>query len=52
MNYFVRCMFALIMVMVAASPLQDRFVQATQAASSGTHFWWISKNPYETRRGG
>ena len=48
MNYFVRCMFALIMVMVAASPLQDRFVQGTQAASSGTHFWWISKNPYET----
>ena len=48
MNYFVRCMFALIMVMVAASPLQDRFVQGTQAASSGTHFWWISKNPFET----
>jgi len=48
MNYFVRCMFALIMVMVAASPLQDRFVQGTQAVSSGTHLWWISKNPYET----
>ena len=48
MNYLARCVFALIMVMVAASPLQDRFVQGTQAASSGTHFWWISKNPYET----
>ncbi len=48
MNYFVRCMFALIMVMVAASPLQDCFAQGTQAASSGTHLWWISNNPYET----
>lgn len=48
MNYLARCVFALIMVMVAASPLQDRFVQGTQAASSGTHLWWISKNPYET----
>ena len=48
MNYLARCVFALIMVMVAASPLQDRFVQGTRAASSGTHLWWISKNPYET----
>ena len=48
MNYLARCVFALIMVMVAASPLQERFVQGTQAASSGTHLWWISKNPFET----
>ena len=43
MNYFVRCIFAFIMVLVAASPLQDHFVQGTLAASSGTHLWWISK---------
>ena len=44
MNYLARCVFALIMVLVAASPLQDHFVQGTQAASSGAHLWWISKN--------
>jgi len=43
MNYLVRCMFALIMVLVAASPLQDHFVKGTRVASSGTHLWWISK---------
>ncbi len=44
MNYLARCVFPLIMVLVAASPLQDHFVQGTQAASSGAHLWWISKN--------
>ena len=47
MNYLARCVFALIMVLVAASPLQDHFVQGTQAASSGAHLWWISKNSDE-----
>lgn len=43
MNSLARCVFALIMLLVAASPLQDHFVQGTRAASSGTHLWWISK---------
>ena len=44
MNYLARCVFALIMVLVAASPLQNHFVKGTQVASSGAHLWWISKN--------
>jgi len=48
MNYLARCVFALIMVLVAASPLQDRFVPGTRVASSGAHLWWISKNSHET----
>ena len=44
MNSLARCVFALIMVLVAASPLRDQFAQETLAASSGTHLWWISKN--------
>ena len=44
MNSLARCVFALIMVLVAASPLRDQFMQETLSASSGTHLWWISKN--------
>lgn len=48
MNYLARCVFALVMVLVAASPSQEHIVQGTRAASSGTHLWWISKNSFET----
>ena len=49
MNSFARCVFALIMVLVAASPLRDQFAQETLAASSGTHLWWIFNLDFKNR---
>ena len=42
MNDFTRCMFALTMILLGASPEQDLNVVDPKAASGGAHLWWIA----------
>ncbi|MSR34540.1 MAG: RDD family protein [Phycisphaerales bacterium] len=50
-NYLARCVFALIMVLVAASPLPNLDAQRVKAASSGAHLWWIFPAGFDRTHG-